>query len=165
MNKQYYLRIYNLRKSWPGVLAIVLFIPATAGLLWVAVRLQVHAPTWLAMGGLLLYLAGAMYGLFRLMKYLTVEEVVIALDETAFRLTHLRTGLQQVVPWTEMVAYRRHLYQDQDVLRIQTSTGQRLRVGTMPMYTGTQNAAELMAAFEQVVSQRPWIQKRLLTFL
>lgn len=165
MKEQFSLRIYNIRKSWPGILALLLFLASTAGLAWVAGRLQVHAPTWLAMGGLLLYLAGGLYGLFRLMKYLTVEAVVIMLDETALCVTHPRTGVQQVLPWADMVAYRRHIYGDQDVLRIQTSTGQRLIVSIIPMYTGSQNAAELMGAFEKAVAQRPWIQKRMLTFL
>jgi len=165
MKEQFALRIYNIRKSWPGILALLLFLAGTVGLAWVAGRWKAHTPPWLAMSGLLLYLAGGMYGLFRLMKYLTVEAVVIVLDETALRVTHQRTGVQQVLPWADMVAYRRHIYGDQDVLRIQTSTRQRLIVSIVPMYTGSQNAAELMAAFEKAVAQRPWIQKRMLTFL
>lgn len=99
------------------------------------------------------------------MKHLTVEEVVIDLDETAFYLTHLHTGFQQVIPWADMAAYRRHLYRDQDVLRIQTSTGQQLKVGVMELYTGKQNTSDMMEAFEEAVARRPWIQQRLLTFL
>jgi len=104
--------------------------------------------TWLAT-----MVAVGLYGLYRLIKWVSAEPMRITVYADKLSILNRKTEAKREVPFDDIVAYRFIDFNNETTLRLRMTDGSKMKFQINDVLHGGQNLAELVQAFEAALSQ------------